>query len=157
MTEMESKQQIEILVDTDVLGLLQKYSTEQYPIEIETIDQAVQAAAALGRCHQCQVGVRVSGDAAIHEINRQFLQHDYPTDVISFPYNWQPPEVEGELVVSIETAARQATQVGWSVAQELMLYVIHGTLHLVGYDDGSEEQKREMRAAEQEALLTIGY
>lgn len=149
----QSRNEIEVAIDANVSGLLNHYSTAEHPIGIAQIVGAVRAAAAIGGCHECQIGVRVAGDAAIHEINRRFLQHDYPTDVISFPYDFQPPFVEGELVVSIDTAAREAAEAGWSIAQELLLYVIHGTLHLVGYDDVNEAQKIQMRAAEQRAML----
>ncbi|MCM2369409.1 rRNA maturation RNase YbeY [Aporhodopirellula aestuarii] len=144
--------EIEITIDARVREKVREHSTPEHPLGIAEIESAVRRAASIGNCTDCRVGVRVTDDPTIHEINREFLQHDYPTDVISFPYELQPPVVEGELVVSIDTAASEAVDVGWSVAEELLLYVIHGTLHLVGFDDTDEETRKEMREAERKAL-----
>ncbi|EMI43838.1 rRNA maturation RNase YbeY [Rhodopirellula sp. SWK7] len=144
--------EIEITIDSRVRDQVRGHSSEERPLGRAEIEAAVRAAAAVGNCTDCRIGVRVTDDATIHEINRDFLQHDYPTDVISFPYELQPPMVEGELVVSIDTAENEAADAGWSVAQELLLYVIHGTLHLVGFDDTDDESRKEMREAERKAL-----
>lgn len=124
---------------------------------------AAAAAAAAGGCWRGQIGLRVTGDDAIRQINRRHLGHDYPTDVISFPYRREPPEVEGELVVSWETAEREAARLagemltaGWGAAEELLLYTIHGVLHLVGYDDVEEASRRRMREAERAVLARLG-
>src|SRR5438874_7124135 len=72
----------------------------------------------------------------IVRINRRFLAHDEPTDVITFPLS--PPDakiLEGELVIGAEVASAEATKRRHSVQSELTLYVIHGLLHLCGYDD----------------------
>jgi len=95
---------------------------------------------------------------SIHPINREFLQHDYPTDVISFPYELEPPMVEGELVASFETAIENASEPSnpLSPREELLLYVVHGTLHIVGHDDQSPEPRAAMRRAEIAAMKLIG-
>lgn len=107
-------------------------------------------------------------DAEIHRINREFLRHDYPTDVISFLLN-SPGEpaapadrrgcgkhLDGEIFVSTDTAAAAARQFDWSPASELVLYVVHGLLHLVGYDDLSPDERRLMRQREREILSIWG-
>ncbi|SMP53233.1 probable rRNA maturation factor [Neorhodopirellula lusitana] len=145
---------VEVLVDDD-----QEVPLEQAGVSVKAIRQAVIAAASVGECSECQIGVRVAGDESIHEVNRQFLQHDYPTDVISFPYELSPPRVEGELIVSLDTALEQARAVqtpGWTVANELVLYVVHGTLHLVGFDDTAPDVRAAMREAERAAMRLIG-
>lgn len=141
---------IEILIDSDAEEIFAASELRQ-----SDLASAVVAAAKVGGCDQVTVGVRVTMDAAIRPINRQFLKHDYATDVISFPYNWVPPRVEGELVVSIETAVAQAATAGWSVREELLLYVVHGTLHLVGLDDTTDPSRSEMRRAENTALASL--
>jgi probable rRNA maturation factor len=119
---------------------------------------AATAAAAVEGCDRGLLGVRICDDATIHPINREFLQHDYPTDVISFPYELAPPVVEGELVASFETAIENASEPNHSLSprEELLLYVVHGTLHLVGHDDQSEEPRAAMRRAEVVAMKAIG-
>lgn len=147
--------EIEITIDADVRERVREHATAAHRLDHDTIEAAVRAAAAVGRCQDCRIGVRVTNDAVIHEINREFLKHDYPTDVISFPYALTPPIVEGELIVSIDTAAVQAADASWSIAEELLLYVIHGTLHLVGYDDVHETDRAAMREAESQAMSRL--
>ena len=65
--------------------------------------------------------------------------------------------LDGEVVVSAETALRTAPRFGWSAAEELLLYVIHGTLHLAGYDDATPEQQAAMRGRETEYLAAARH
>ncbi|MCA9262679.1 MAG: rRNA maturation RNase YbeY [Planctomycetales bacterium] len=109
------------------------------------------------------LSVALVDDVTIWKINRDFLGHDYPTDVISFPLSGGPDcgripaqPLEGELVISGETAARGAVEYGWSAANELILYVIHGTLHLAGYDDHEEADRVAMRAREELYFAQLG-
>src|SRR5438477_9658406 len=105
-----------------------------------------------------EISIAVVSDERIHELNRQYLQHDYPTDVLSFvlDHNQDKQSLDGEIIVSADHAASQALQYGWSASDELLLYVIHGCLHLVGYDDTTAEAKRAMREAEAEFLWRFG-
>jgi probable rRNA maturation factor len=98
----------------------------------------------------------VVNDPTIHELNRQFLAHDYPTDVLSFLLEQQGKRIEGEVVASADTARRTAEQLGLRPEDELLLYVIHGTLHLIGHDDAGDEQRSLMRAAERSCLAKFG-
>ena len=102
------------------------------------------------------IGLAVVDDPAIHKINLQHLNHDYPTDVISFCYQQNAPEIEGELVVSRDTAEREAKALGWAFDNELILYTVHGSLHICGLEDGSPEQRQAMRQAEQTVLQQLG-
>ncbi|GAA4461070.1 rRNA maturation RNase YbeY [Novipirellula rosea] len=122
----------------------------------DRIRSAVTHATAL-RGYSCgEIGVRVSNDAEIRQINARHLDHDYETDVISFAYTDELPRIEGELVVSLETAQRVAERVGWSVENELLLYVVHGTLHIAGMDDLQDDVRQEMRAAECQVMQSLG-
>jgi probable rRNA maturation factor len=94
------------------------------------------------------VSLAVVDDATIHELNRQYLQHDYPTDVLTFALHDDGSHLEGEIVISADTAASAAEEVGTSSAAEQLLYVIHGTLHLTGYDDKTPQAADEMRLTE---------
>lgn len=104
----------------------------------------------------CRISVAIVDDPTIHELNRQFLQHDYATDVLSFVLESSPELLEGEIVVSGDTAVAQASEYSSTPEEELMLYVIHGTLHLVGFDDHEEADQAEMRLAEQTYLRASG-
>jgi probable rRNA maturation factor len=95
-------------------------------------------------------------DATIRPINARHLGHDYATDVLSFLLERTGDRLEGEVIVSAETAHRDAPRYHWTPADELLLYVIHGTLHLVGYDDLEPELKRRMRTQERLHLKEFG-
>ena len=103
-----------------------------------------------------RVSIAVVDDPTIHELNRRYLQHDYPTDVLSFVLEQTEGLLEGEVVVSSDTALAQSREYGTSPEQELLLYVIHGVLHLVGFDDKTDEQLEQMRYAEQQYLDHCG-
>ncbi len=83
-------------------------------------------------------------DAEIARIHGEFLGDPAPTDVITFGH--------GEIIVGVEVAAREARERGWPLERELLLYVIHGLLHLKGLDDGTPGEREEMTRA-QEAIL----
>ena len=103
-----------------------------------------------------EVSVAVVNDARIHALNRVFLNHDYPTDVLSFVYQASENTVDGELVVSAETALRAGAEYGMAAQDELLLYIVHGTLHLVGCDDQTDEARRVMRARERDIMQQLG-
>ena len=105
-----------------------------------------------------EISIGVVGDARMQELNRQYLQHDYPTDVLSFvlEHDSDAGLLDGEVIVSAEYAAREAGRYGWTADDELLLYVIHGCLHLVGHDDTTPEAKQAMRVAEARFLASFG-
>ncbi len=102
------------------------------------------------------ISLAVVDDATIHELNRRHLDHDWPTDVLSFVLEEAAGHLEGEVVISADTAAAAAKELGCSAGREQLLYVIHGMLHLVGYGDKSDSEVREMRAAEAHYLRQFG-
>lgn len=103
-----------------------------------------------------ELSIAVVDDPSMREMNRQYLDHDYETDVLSFVLEEDENSLIGQLVVSTDTAARVAEELGVEMEQELLLYVIHGTLHLVGLDDTEADSAAEMRAAEREYLARMG-
>ena len=102
------------------------------------------------------ISVAVVDDPIIHELNRRYLEHDYPTDVLSFVLEREGDLLDGEVVVSADTARRTAARLGWPAEHELLLYIVHGTLHLAGYDDLAPESKSQMRQQERRVLGDIG-
>ena len=99
-----------------------------------------------------ELSIAVVDDPTIHELNVRHLQHDYPTDVLSFALVDKPPRLEGEVIVSADTAIENALDYGWPAEDELLLYVIHGTLHLAGHRDKADDEIAAMRAAETQYL-----
>ena len=105
-----------------------------------------------------EISVAIVEDRRMHELNRQYLEHDYPTDVLSFVLERDESagSLEGEIIVSADYAAREAVRFGWTADDELLLYVIHGCLHLVGHDDQTPDGAAAMRAAETKHLAAFG-
>lgn len=102
------------------------------------------------------LSIVVVDDPTIHQLNRQFLEHDYPTDALSFLLEREDAHLEGEVIVSADTAARVAAELDWPAEDELLLYVVHATLHLVGHDDATDDLRAAMRAEEQRYLAKLG-
>ena len=102
-----------------------------------------------------EVNIAIVDDEVIHSTNREFLDHDYPTDCISFVYD-NVGRLEGEILVNAETADRVALETPWSGDDELMLYIIHGTLHLIGFDDQDPDSAQQMRLYERHYMMQLG-
>lgn len=112
----------------------------------------------LGRSgfQSAEISLVVVADPEMQELNRRFLQHDYPTDVLSFPLEQEGTFLAGEIILSADTAIRESRKHGLSPEDELLLYAVHGMLHLVGYRDKTKSEKRAMRAQEQEVMGLLG-
>ena len=96
-----------------------------------------------------ELSVVVVGDRRMRRLNRLFRGKDRPTDVLSFP---QGGGVIGDVVISLDTARRQAREGGWTLARELRLLVAHGILHCLGHDHEDRRGARRMAAAERRLL-----
>lgn len=104
-------------------------------------------------------GGNVRGDVSVvfidarmcRKLNRTYLGHDYSTDVMTFPLG-DRRMLEGEIYINLDQARRQAQEYGATVGQEIARLVIHGTLHLIGYDDTRTSAARRMRKKEEEHM-----
>ncbi|MEN8241208.1 MAG: rRNA maturation RNase YbeY [Chloroflexota bacterium] len=105
------------------------------------------------------LSIKISDDTAIQELNRSYLGIDAPTDVLSFPLPFEDPEsgsqYYGDMIVSYPTAAAQAQSGGHPIEDEIKLLVVHGLLHLLGYNHASEADKKEMWARQSELLIAL--
>lgn len=134
------------------------------PLQIEIADQQthkvdtqplVEIATAILLDHgfsQGELSIALVDDPTIRDLNQKYLNHDWETDVISFVLDQTDDTLTGQLIVSTDTARRVAEELGSSFESELALYVAHGTLHLVGFDDRDDQSATEMKAAEREYL-----
>ena len=91
-------------------------------------------------------------DEYLLELNKQFLQHDTFTDIVTFELGTEPGVTEGEIYISVERVRENATKFDVSEEQELHRVIFHGALHLCGYKDKSKEQSATMRKKENEYL-----
>jgi len=105
-----------------------------------------------------KINVVLVDSDTIQQYNRDFLRHDYPTDTISFPCEYRQDEghLEGEALVCTEIAKERAEEFSWTAEEEMLLYVVHGMLHLLGYDDTAPEKKAVMQEKERDYLATLG-
>ncbi len=106
----------------------------------------------------CDISIAIVDDSSIHELNRNYLQHDFPTDVLTFPDDRSSSEcLLGEIVVSADTARYQAAEINVDETGEILLYIIHGMLHLAGFDDQTDDEAKKMREEEKYFLERLGY
>lgn len=141
-------------------------SNEQDQLELspEWLREVVQQTLTMEQVRAASISVAVVDNATIWRLNRRHLQHDYPTDVLSFLLDSDPEQptpsglrgagrsLEGEVIVSAEMALQMAAQYHWRGADELCLYLVHGLLHLCGYDDLTLAEQLIMRARERDVL-----
>jgi len=109
-------------------------------------------------CGPSEVHVLIADDERIRALNRDFLETDRPTDVLSFPDGDELPSgrrLLGQIVISLDTARRQADEAGHSENRELAELLLHGTLHLLGYDHSSDQgQMNTLELELREELLS---
>jgi probable rRNA maturation factor len=130
---------------------------EILPIDRGHMRQVVRAVLDEEGIADYEISLAFVDNPTIHRLNRQFLDHDAPTDVLSFPLSERgSARLSGELVLGIEVAQEQARSLDHEVQAELTLYVIHGLLHLCGYDDHTSQDARAMRQREKHHLKKLG-
>jgi probable rRNA maturation factor len=91
-------------------------------------------------------------DNRLLEINRQFLQHDFYTDIISFPLSEPRQPIIGEIYISVDRVRENAREFGTTIKMELLRVIFHGALHLCGYGDKTTTEERKMRQLEEKYL-----
>ena len=113
-------------------------------------------------CPEAQLSILIVDDSGIQEINRDYLEKDRPTNVISFAMQegeggGVQPDLLGDVVISAETAARDAGEAKTTFESELYFLLLHGILHLLGYDHerGTQAEAKRMEAREQEVFPLI--
>lgn len=112
---------------------------------------------------EAEVDLLFVDNETIREMNREYRDKDMATDVLSFPMYEADEEIDdeeeilfGDIVISLERAQEQCQEYGHSLEREVMYLLVHGLLHLAGYDHMEEEDKKQMRAREEKLLAEIG-
>jgi len=141
---------------------------DRRPVDDNLVDMLVRVAEAVLQhgdvTPEAEVSIALVDDSYIRELNRQYRHKDWATDVLSFAMQEdtgdEPPvagdeetgPVLGDVVISLETAQRQAVEYGHSFQREAAYLVVHGVLHLLGYDHEADADREVMRAREEEIL-----
>jgi probable rRNA maturation factor len=160
-----------------------EFSNRQKHVRVSApyVKKVVRVVLAAERVSSARISVALADDATVRRVNRDYLGHDYDTDVLSFLFESGPDatsalnarrsraplrngtgrrvtnrRIDGEVLISGEMAAHMAKRFGWGPREELTLYLVHGLLHLCGYDDLNRKQRRAMRGREREILETLG-
>ena len=134
------------------------------PVQTKMLQRAGNRLLRSERLYGAEVSVLLTDDTVVHELNFQYRGYDKPTDVLSFaqletaegapqaPEIGKIPETLGDVIISVDTAERQARRNGVTLDQELSLLTVHGILHLIGYEDETEAGAEKMRQREKEIL-----
>ena len=134
-------------------------STYDYPDAL--LERAAQAALKQQKeSPDFDLTIVLADDAHLHELNRNYLGVDAPTDVLSFPASETDPVTGsryiGDIIISVPYAAKGAAKAGHPVESELQLLVVHGVLHLLGHDHAKPKEKAKMWKAQAEVLKSLG-
>lgn len=140
-------------------------------VDEEQIRAVASRVLAAEEIHGATVSIAIVDDASLRELNRRHLNHDYDTDVLSFllECEWEGDptgsatsaplgrgkRIEGEVIASAEMAIKRAAEFHWRPIDELTLYVVHGLLHLAGYDDLTDDEREIMRSRERAILESL--
>ncbi len=138
-------------------------------IVLERLQEGLHAVARLNDLGEdAEVDVTIVDDAEIHVLNREYRHMDKPTDVLSFALDEDADDSDepelvggpeehlfGDIIISAETALRQAEEYGHGLEREMTYLAVHGMFHLLGYDHMTDEDKAVMRVKEEEALRAI--
>ncbi len=130
-------------------------------IQAEVLERAArQTLLCAGASPEAELSVVLSSDERLAELNRQYLGVDAPTDVLAFPAGDVDPDSGapylGDVLISYPRALAQAAAGGHLPTEELQLLVVHGVLHLLGYDHSTEEERERMWTLQDEALTRLG-
>lgn len=128
----------------------------RHVVNDDALTEAVRAVLQQSEFATAEISLAIVDDDTMRELNRRFLNHDWPTDVLSFPLSQDGGQLIGEVVISADTAAATAAELGWEAQAEQLLYVIHGMLHLIGFSDKSPDAREQMQAAEDRLLSRFG-
>jgi probable rRNA maturation factor len=110
-----------------------------------------------GAIGEWEINLLFTSDDAIQSMHLEFMGLDSPTDIMTFPYDDDDgfpagASAGGDIVISVETAREHAEDAGWEQLRELQFLVLHGVLHLLGWDDGTTEQRTAMLERQRELL-----
>lgn len=133
---------------------------EDVPADMGRLERLVTTVCARFGASEATVSIGIVDDAEIGVLNQRFLRHEGTTDCLSFDLSDEQGSQDArvfDLIVNGEMAVRQAALRGHAGEAELALYITHGLLHQLGFDDGTPEQAGTMHAAEDEILQHLGY
>lgn len=125
-------------------------------IDHSLIERAVRLTLSTQQKNRCKLSIAMVDDACMSELHQRYLNISTTTDVLTFDLGDEDDLVEGEIVVCVDTAIREAASRKIPPETEALLYIVHGVLHLLGHDDHDEESARRMHLIEDDVLTRLG-
>lgn len=139
--------------------------TEEEKSAVDRVHEVLEKAAEIEKLPDVSLSLTLVSKERIQEINREYRQKDTPTDVLSFPLfensaEWEKEDWEdcielGDIIVSLPVASDQAIEYGHSLLREISFLVVHGFLHLLGYDHETTEEEKEMFGLQEKVLSEL--
>jgi probable rRNA maturation factor len=142
------------------MEILIKNRQSLYEISLEKIEQTVGVILDALDCPDGEISILIADDPEIEELNRKYLNRNGPTNVIAFPmrqgeFAHVTPQLLGDVVISTDTAAREAKSSGMSIEQRFKELLVHGILHLFGYDHETSALEARKMEIKNQALLKL--
>ncbi|MEP7196663.1 MAG: rRNA maturation RNase YbeY [Saprospiraceae bacterium] len=126
------------------------FQVDEFQLDIDRIKSWIRETISLEGIELANLNVVFCSDDQLLEMNIQHLNHDYYTDILSFPFQYKP--IIGDLFISVDRVTENAQTFKVEFIEELRRVIIHGVLHLLGHNDVEEEEELQMRKLEDEAL-----
>lgn len=144
--------------DQDIVVQIAK-NFKNIDIRLPRLKKLVEVICNRFKLSKATISIAIVDDTQIRKVNKQFLNQDFPTDCLSFNLsgNGTSSVKSFELVVNAEMAVKEANLRGHSSEAELALYITHGLLHNLGFDDSTQGRARKMHDTEDEILRQLGY
>ena len=141
------------------MALLIKNSQRHLTISRETLKKVIRKILSKYRISRYEINIDFLDNSAIQKLNKKYLNHNCPTDVLAFPYPDSDSKSKNKLcadiAISAEMAITNSKIFKVDVKEELCLYVVHGLLHLVGFDDISAAKRKKMRKEEESLIKNL--
>jgi rRNA maturation RNase YbeY len=115
------------------------------------IFEAVNSVFEANKIKEGNLNLIICSDEFIHDLNKKYLEHDYPTDVITFIIEDEP--LDAEIYISADTALKQSVEYNVTLRNEILRLAIHGSLHIAGFEDNTDEERKMMGLEEDKFLL----
>jgi probable rRNA maturation factor len=127
------------------------------PVSLEAVERAVLAVLRAEGVDDAEVSVTLLPDAEIAHLNQEYLQHEGPTDVISFQLPDPTGRIIGDVYIGADQARRQAAELGAGAGEEVLRLAVHGTLHVLGHEhpEGEGREESEMYRRQEELLAAL--
>ncbi len=135
-------------------NLLIEHTHARLRLDEDALRRLVRCVLAAEARQLAYLGIILADHDTVLTLNRTYLAHDYLTDVLSFPLNDDDDALDGEVYVDLDTAAERHEAYAVSFEEEARRYVVHGLLHLLGYDDATDAGRTAMRRLEDQYLAT---